>query len=357
MRTVGGTSGAQSLRLMQTWDCFLFNDEIDLLRFRLRELDSVVDRVVIAEGDRMHQGQPKSSQFEAHAGAFAPWQHKIIYIRVALPDIGEAEAYERERLQHAAFAGPLANAAPDDLVLVGDVDEIPTPDVVNELRLTLQRPTRLVLRHAVYRANFEVPVPWRGGTKAFRASDMEDDELDVLLGRRPGPYRPGMPPDIDRALADGGGWHFSYLGGSSAIQRKLSVFAHDDWSPALREQAHLDACVRLGVDLHGTHLYRRLREQDLDDQQRRLFYELPHLFDFSLQGSHARRLGYRAWARYRRALPTRARALAERHTTLLLPVLTVPLALVDVLERTAVRHRLRSRARRLAQAVRLRLRW
>ena len=38
------------------YDCFIFNNEIDLLELRLSILDDVVDKFVIIEGDKTFSG-------------------------------------------------------------------------------------------------------------------------------------------------------------------------------------------------------------------------------------------------------------------------------------------------------------
>ena len=61
-------------------DCFVFNDEIDLLEKRLRLLDSVVDKFVLVESKFTHAGTPKPLYFNENIEKFKSYEDKIIHI-------------------------------------------------------------------------------------------------------------------------------------------------------------------------------------------------------------------------------------------------------------------------------------
>ena len=120
---------------MRVWDCFFFNNEVDILEARLRELDGVVDRFVIVEGDRTHTGTPKDSVFNQNRERYRRWDDRIEHVIAHLDehiDTGRGKpARDRDDQQRAALGRFLSGAvADDDLVLVSDLDEIPERDVV-----------------------------------------------------------------------------------------------------------------------------------------------------------------------------------------------------------------------------------
>ena len=48
---------------MKIYDCFIFNNEVELLELRLNILNDVVDKFVIVEGNFTFSGTKKESNF------------------------------------------------------------------------------------------------------------------------------------------------------------------------------------------------------------------------------------------------------------------------------------------------------
>ena len=158
--------------MAEVLDCFLFNDELDLLEHRLRVLSPVVSTFVIVESTMTFQGGSKPLHLSEHWARFEQWEAKIR--RVILRDLPGDITWEREYAQHRAIKATLTDYAPDDLVLVGDCDEIPFPEVIEQLREDQRPPTRLHMRHAVYWAN----------TDAATSVDQRNDGVQMLRDPR-----------------------------------------------------------------------------------------------------------------------------------------------------------------------------
>ena len=45
--------------MVQIYDCFIFNNELNLLNMRLYELNSIVDKFVLVEATRTHTNNSK----------------------------------------------------------------------------------------------------------------------------------------------------------------------------------------------------------------------------------------------------------------------------------------------------------
>ena len=71
---------------MKIYDCFIFNNEVDLLKLRLNILDDVVDKFVIIEGKKTFSGNDKESIFLKNKEKFSRWEDKIIYRHIDIPD-------------------------------------------------------------------------------------------------------------------------------------------------------------------------------------------------------------------------------------------------------------------------------
>ena len=61
-------------------DCFIFYNEIDVLKKRLRYLDGVVDKFVLVESTVTHRGEEKKLFFDENKKEFEEWSGRIIHV-------------------------------------------------------------------------------------------------------------------------------------------------------------------------------------------------------------------------------------------------------------------------------------
>ena len=254
-----------------TYDCFTFFNELDLLEIRLNTLNDVVDRFVIAEATRTYRGHPKELLFEKNRDRFAAFADKIDYIVV--DDLLPTEEIDRnpyelawvnESRQRNALKRGLAMAQAQDVFLLSDLDEIPRPEAVARLEDLLQDETKGVrpeMAEYYYYLNFKnyTAPTLKKGTFAARCSIFEDEAYLSLpsCGRfMPEQENRGSVIQRLRSMPDGcalclpnAGWHFSYLGGIEAIEKKLKSFSHSEYSAIPRSV--LEECIRRGRDPFG----------------------------------------------------------------------------------------------------------
>ncbi|MFH1563854.1 MAG: N-acetylglucosaminyltransferase, partial [Nitrospirota bacterium] len=101
-------------------DCFMFFNELDLLEIRLHSLASYVDRFVLVESPITHSGNPKPLFFEENKDKFKDFNiTHLIYLPA------ERGIWGREIRQRAYLLNGIADADPEDMILISDVDEIP----------------------------------------------------------------------------------------------------------------------------------------------------------------------------------------------------------------------------------------
>jgi beta-1,4-mannosyl-glycoprotein beta-1,4-N-acetylglucosaminyltransferase len=299
----------------EIWDCFFFNDELDLLETRLQELGDAVDRFVLVEGDRTYRGVPKPLHFEQNRDRFAPWVDKISHVIARLEPEG-SYAWNRENQQRAILGSYLdAEAGPDDLILLGDVDEIPDRDAFEYLRRRTGPPIRLLMSHAVYFANWLMPRPWADGTLAFHRGQFTEPMVRLQLGdnhREWDGYR-------EHQLADAG-VHLSFLGGAEGVRDKLEAYSHQEFNTdRFRGEPHLERCIAYGVHFQGREALRKLPRAMLPPVLRRLSERdlSAAFFDFSPPAASRFRTraycGY-TWLRTRtRLVPDRVLRSIDRH--------------------------------------------
>jgi hypothetical protein len=135
--------------LVRIFDTFPFDGELDLLEYRLRETFDLVDHFILVEAGETYRGTPKTFTFAENEERFGWARAKIRHVRLAGLGSRTATARERAAVQRNAVRLALADAEPDDVVLLLDVDEVPSRSLLERLRIDgLDRPRRLAMtRH------------------------------------------------------------------------------------------------------------------------------------------------------------------------------------------------------------------
>jgi len=218
------------------FDCFTFYDELDLLELRLRILEGVVDRFVLCEAPFTFRGDPKPLAFANSGDRFARWRDRIVplvYPLAASPNPWVNEWGQRDHL----IAG-LTGCDDEDLVLIGDCDEIPDP-----ANVALRPARRGILAHRQrYSAGFVNRVaaePWIG-TRSLAAGDIARYRTLSEVRKQ---------PRETLAFVDGG-WHFTSLGGAAAQAKKIGSASHAEVDlPYFRDLRRLEVTFAHAVDV------------------------------------------------------------------------------------------------------------
>ncbi|MBU9324407.1 beta-1,4-mannosyl-glycoprotein beta-1,4-N-acetylglucosaminyltransferase [Burkholderia gladioli] len=112
------------------YDCFCYFNEDMLLELRLETLWDHVDYFVIAESRYTQVGDEKPLNFDSER--FARFRDKIRYLAIDHLPPGEPDMWKNENYQRSYLIHGLHDAAPDDLVVVSDLDEIPRPECLRQ---------------------------------------------------------------------------------------------------------------------------------------------------------------------------------------------------------------------------------
>jgi hypothetical protein len=302
---------------MTTWDAVWLNDEVDLLRWRFTLLRDVVDRFVVVEGDRTFTGKPKESAYAAHQKELEALGVQVHHVVVPL-DAEVASPWDRENQQRRGLARALEDlASPGDLLVVGDVDEVPDPNVIARLERTLDRPVRLHMRHLNYFANWAQPSPWDNSAWAYRHGQAVHHRM---LWVHLGDTHSNFDGYVEEYLPDAG-WHVSFLGGEQAVRAKWASYSHQEYNTEVdRAPGHLERCFRYGVHFQGRVLLEKLRHDEVDPGLLSLKEIRPDFFRFEKPAHPAARRSYRAWTWLRRTyrVPAPLRVAVDRHGVLYL---------------------------------------
>lgn len=236
--------------MRKIYDCFTFYNEFDLLELRLEEHWDYVDYFVIAEANKTHQGRDKPFYLADNWDRYKKYHEKIIHIKVEdMPT--DPNAWVLENFQRNALARGLTDAAPDDIVVISDCDEVmrgETFELMREdtkhilwicraplfyfkLNYLMVRPRSYwVNAMATLRKHLTSPQDLRNATHwaSAQKEDLEDNKVMTIQHA---------------------GWHFTYLGNTDHAKNKLLNFAHQE-SNHLADTVDIEEFMKLkkGID-------------------------------------------------------------------------------------------------------------
>lgn len=224
-------------------DVFPFFNELDILEIRLNVLDPYVDYFVISEAVETFSGLDKPLYFLENQERFSKFAHKILYNVVLDKTDSALHPYQRDVFQKDSIAEVLEdNFTDSDIIIWGDVDEVPNPEILKELDsfytddtiyhfaqdnflgyLNLQEISGHI---RAMTPDFEPDdFPRWLGTKLFSFKFLKDRTLTELRN---------YDGSLTNARLSPGGWHWSYVGSEDQksvedrIYTKIECAAHNE---------------------------------------------------------------------------------------------------------------------------------
>ncbi len=269
---------------MKTYDCFTFFNELDLLKMRLNILNDYVDFFVLVESNKTHSGKSKDLVFERNKNQFSDFSHKIIHIIVDdMPELKDTNRWVLENFQRNAIMRGLTKCDASDLILISDLDEIPNPAKIKEVKKilikksaqngliyqTYQHFKRLVYKlsqNSTIKKYLEYFTPKSAKTVSFKQNlyyyYINGFINTDWLGSKAVLYKDliscfhSSPQEIrevrPKNSIPAGGWHFSYLLTPEQISEKIKSFAHSEFDK--KEFTGIEAIknnIANGKDLFG----------------------------------------------------------------------------------------------------------
>jgi beta-1,4-mannosyl-glycoprotein beta-1,4-N-acetylglucosaminyltransferase len=214
------------------------NDELDMLEIRIEELWDVVDYFIIVEARRTFQNSEKPLYFDLNKSKFEKYASKIIHVAL---DQGsdvviewENEVYFRNAIGH--FGIPQIEkkrgikVRDSDIIMVGDIDEIPDHRVISFLGTYQGYPTTSVfsLRWSYY------SFLWLNknkleGTVAVTVGDLRkfNSDLNTNWVRYNRLEKQGKDIWVIGRMGLWAGWHCSWCMPPENMVRKLESYAHN----------------------------------------------------------------------------------------------------------------------------------
>lgn len=234
-------------RINKIYDCFLFNNELDILKLRLAELYPFVDGFIICESPITFSGEHKPLYYYQNKDLFSRFEDKIQHFVIPEPPASvyvdnpiNPNSKTSEFWQRNQMARAIQSAQINDLILISDVDEIPNPAVFSKVAKICRFAKCVVFfsqdwfllflncrvkqkDNVVFASNGRTQnycnSKWLG-TFACMAKVLNDRytwDLNSVWGLKWGNHQ------IIEPIVDHAGWHFSYMGGMAGLLSKSTA--------------------------------------------------------------------------------------------------------------------------------------
>ena len=351
---------------MRIFDTFLFDGELHLLAHRLAENYAMVDAFVLVEAGETYRGAPKELTFERHREQFAWASDKLRHVRLSGLGSAARSPVERASIQRDAVLLALADAESDDIVLLLDVDEIPSHSLLRRLRTEgLDAPRRLMMTRHYEWADAVAPRspccpagdqpfpaatprlrpgPWQTLSPSWHGQSGVAVPMRAMQTRSASAEPPRTPFEwrfghVGHPSLPGAGRHFSSVDPAARLDRKLGRVFHAEWASdrAMRVD-HLRRCRAHGVHHRGW-WYAERPDGGPPDDVARLMEGLPDSGRAGPLPALWRRRLVRTWAWLRLwpAWPDRLVTAMDRHFDRVLLLSAVPLIAADLVRAAAGR--------------------
>lgn len=217
-------------------DCIIFNNEIELLKFRINALKNIVDIFLICESKKTFTNIDKklnlSNYLKSNENNIDPTildKIKIIVINDfdGLNSPWEREAYQRNYPCNYLISQNLIKS--DDLVLSMDVDEVPGLELINHIAKDMNKKFIPITMWLAYFYPNYVKIcghdsEWTGPFMV-RGSLMEHNGFSKYRGIAR--EKKLIEYEYYQRYA---GWHLSYQGDEDFFKNKLNSFSHQEKS-------------------------------------------------------------------------------------------------------------------------------
>lgn len=222
---------------MKIVDSFIFNNELDLLNYRLTILNDYIDYFVLVESKYSFSGHEKELFYENNKHLFEKFQNKIIHIVLnelpyKFPNINyeinqqwENETFNRNQISLGINKLELNN---EDIIITSDLDEIINPQILfqvknNSLVFDKNGLNRLALDMYYYNLNtLRGRECWHGVKlltyESYKKMNLSFQDMRVHEWSN------------HVNIIPKGGWHLSYFGDVEFIKSKIKYFSHQEFN-------------------------------------------------------------------------------------------------------------------------------
>lgn len=192
-------------------DCFTFWKELDLLEIRLNELYKSVDKFVLVEASRTQSLLKKPFYFEENKERYSKFLDKIIHVKIEDYPNNDSNLWNMENFQRNCISKGLdqINLSDNDIILISDLDEIPSSDIVDQLNKHSFECLSFEMLFSAYFLNLVTSSKSWIGTVAVKFNLFQQYNAQFFRN-----IKDNLP------RLQNSGWHFSWCGGYDQIYEK-----------------------------------------------------------------------------------------------------------------------------------------
>ncbi len=230
---------------MKIYDCFTYFDEDLILDTRLNIMNDYVDYFVIVESTYNHNGERRELKFDINK--YQKFKNKIKYIvwdevpeNIEKINDNDTEivrehkfinnAVKRDNGQRNYVIKGLDDAEDNDLILLSDLDEIPSLKTIDLKNIK----TKIIIFDQImcyYKFNLAIPNYKWFGTRACLKKDLKSPQwLRNIKARKYSFYRLDILLNEKKfnniQLIKNGGWHFTNIKTPEEIHYKYKSYCH-----------------------------------------------------------------------------------------------------------------------------------
>lgn len=187
-----------------------FFNELELLKILCEETKDLNTTIVLVEATTTHTGDPKPLYFDENKHLFTEYNIKHLIVR-HLPNDGDA--WHNENAQRDAIMLGLTDCVDDDVVFIGDLDEIPRKEAIKYYDSRMGVAALCMDKYSVYLNLLEGYQNW---------SIAKLCTYSILKNTTPNKLRNCGP----NFIINYAGWHMSFMGGIEKMKQKLFAYAH-----------------------------------------------------------------------------------------------------------------------------------
>ena len=230
---------------MKVFDCFTYFDEDLILETRLNILNDYVDYFIIVESTYNHNGESRDLKFNINK--YTKFKNKIKYIvwdkvPVDIEVIKENDsdidrehkfiynAVKRDNGQRNYVMKGLDNAEDNDLILLSDLDEIPS---LNRIDLKNIKAKIIIFDQIMCYYKFNLAIPnykWFGTRACLRKNLKSPQWLRNVKARKYPLFRLDILFNEKKynniKIIENGGWHFTNIKTPEEIHYKYKSYCH-----------------------------------------------------------------------------------------------------------------------------------
>lgn len=256
--------------MAKVYDCFAFFNEMDLLEIRLNELYDTVDHFVLVEATRTFQKTPKPLYFQQNRERFKKFSDKIIHVVVDkyphfFSKFRVPHAWDYDNSQKEFILEGLKDASPEDMVIVSDVDEIPLKSFVekhkNSTKICVfeQYLCFYYLNNICIRRSDGNPALNHDGFGYWRGPVMlRKKQIKTIKKTR---ILRDQEASAEVEVLPNSGWHFSFLGGTDQIIKKIEAWTHPEFNnEKYKNREFIEGSIREGKSIFDPETRFRLED-------------------------------------------------------------------------------------------------